>query len=301
MAGLGTRLLPHTKKRQKCLLPVAGKPVIDHILEPLVGQGFDPIVLITGHLEEQIRAHVKKYAAQFEFVRQPEPLGLGHAIFLGLEKSDEPAMIQLGDVIYHLDFSEFCHSSGHRLAVDTVPDPQRFGVVETDGSRVVKLYEKPEHPPSNLAVIGLYYLSNQRVLWEAIDYLMAGHIISRGEVQVTDALDRMVSEGEIVNCTRVSDWFDCGIPETFLTSNRRLLAPSGFHIEGSEIVEPVSIGKDCEIVNSTVGPHVTLMDGCHISDSTISDAIVLWNAQLDGSSVEHAIVEEGWRSSDGVQ
>ncbi|MFQ6615474.1 MAG: sugar phosphate nucleotidyltransferase [Fidelibacterota bacterium] len=301
IAGLGTRLLPHTIKRQKCLLPVAGKPVIDHILEPLVWGNFDPIVLITGHLEDQVRDHVKKYDARFEFVRQPDPLGLGHAVFLGLENTDEPAMIQLGDVIYHLDFGDFCHSPHHRLAVDTVPDPQRFGVVETEGDRVVKLYEKPEHPPTNLAVIGLYYISNQRVLWEAINDLLHRGIKTRGEIQLTDAFGKMVSDGESIGFTRVSEWFDCGIPETFLSSNRRLLSPSGLRIESSEIVDPVSIGKDCKIVNSTVGPHVTLMDGCRISDSTIADAIVLWNARLDGTRVLHAIVEEGDPAGGEVQ
>lgn len=267
--------------------------MIDHILEPLVKEGFDPIVLITGYLEEQIRDHVKKYDARFEFIRQPDPLGLGHAIFLGLERSDDPAMIQLGDVIYHLDFGAFCRSPHHRLAVDTVPDPERFGVVETDGNRVVKLYEKPEHPPTNLAVIGLYYLSNQRVLWEAINTLLMKGITTRGEIQLTDAFQRMVSEGEPITFKEVSRWFDCGIPDTFLSSNRRLLKPSGKRIGGSRIVEPVSIGTDCRIVNSRIGPHVTLMDGCRISDATVSDAIVLWNGRIDGATVDHVIVEEG--------
>lgn len=301
VAGLGTRLLPHTKKRQKCLLPVAGKPVIDHILEPLVRQNFHPIVLITGHLEDQVRAHVEKYNAHFEFVRQSEPLGLGHAIFLGLEESDDPVLIQLGDVIYHLDFGTFCRSPHHRIAVDTVPDPERFGIVETDGDRVTKLHEKPDRPPTNLAVIGLYYLSNQRVLWEAINTNMRKRITTRGEVQLTDAFQRMVTEGESITWVRVSRWFDCGIPETFLSSNRRLLTPSGLRIEGSEIIEPVSIGRDCTVVNSRVGPHVTLMDGCRVSNSTVTDAIVLWNARLEGVTVHHTIVEEGSPPREGVQ
>lgn len=293
VAGLGTRLLPHTEKRQKCLLPVAGKPVLDHILEPIVEENFDPIVLITGYLEDQIKEHVAKYDANFEFVPQPDPLGLGHAIYLGLEDSDKPAMIQLGDVIYDIDLGEFCRSPNHLLAVDTVPDPERFGVVQTDGERVVKLFEKPENPPTNLAVIGLYFLSNQQVLWRAINDLIHKGITTRGEIQVTDALERMVSEGEVISVQRVSNWFDCGVPETLLSTNRRLIKSSGRRIEGSEILEPVSIGSDCTIVNSRVGPHVTIMDGCRITDCTISDAIVLWNARLEGTQVKHAIVDEG--------
>ncbi|MEE2877113.1 MAG: sugar phosphate nucleotidyltransferase [Candidatus Neomarinimicrobiota bacterium] len=292
-AGHGTRLRPHTDRRQKCLLPVAGKPVIDHILEPLIDQGFDEIVLVTGYLEEQLREYVSKFEADFSFAPQSDPLGLGHAVFQGLEDSDDPALIQLGDVIYDVDLCQFCKEGYHRIAVNEVPDPQRFGIVKLDGDRIVKVIEKPENPPSNLAIIGLYFLSSQRPLWEAIKYLMDKEIITGGEIQLADALDLMVKNGEIITAERCEKWYDCGVPESFLETNRALLKPSNQSVEGSTIIEPVHIGSDCRITTSTIGPNVTVMDGATISNCEVSDSIILWNAHLEGRSISKAIVEEG--------
>ena len=291
IAGRGTRLLPYTEARQKCLLPVAGKSVIDFILEPLIEQGFDQITLITGYLEDQVKAYVKKFDASFTFVHQPEILGLGHAVYQGLENVENPVLIQLGDVIYQHDFFHFCNSDYHRIAVDEVPDPQRFGIVEVEGDRIIRVLEKPEHPPSNLAIAGLYYLDNQKVLWEAITYLIEHNLTTKGEIQLADAFQRMIEVGETILTENVPRWFDCGIPETFLSTNRALLTPSNISIDGSTLIEPVSIGSGCQIKNSTIGPNVTVMDRCVINSSTISDAIIFWNSNIKNVTIDHALVE----------
>ncbi len=296
VAGHGTRLRPHTNKRQKCLLPVAGKPVIDHILEPLIDQGFYEIVLVTGYLDEQLREYVSKFQADFTFSLQPEPLGLGHAVFQGLEESDAPAKIQLGDVIYDVDFRHFCREGQHRIAVNEVPDPKRFGIVELDGERIIKVHEKPENPPTNLAVIGLYFLERQRSLWEATKYLMENNIATGGEIQLADALDLMARNGENISAERCKKWYDCGVPESFLATNRALLKSfnqSIQTIEGTTIIEPVHIGNDCRIVASIIGPNVTVMDGATIENCEVSESIVLWNAHLSGETITGMIVEEG--------
>jgi len=291
IAGFGTRLLPFTKVRQKCLLPVAGKPVIDHILSPLIKQGFSQIILITGHLENQVREYVQKFDASFFFVRQQDALGLGHAVYQGLENIDDPVMIQLGDVIYSHNFSKFCDSDYHKIAVDEVPDPQRFGIVEVEENRIVRVLEKPINPSSNLAIVGLYYLYNQRILWEAIRYLIDHNLTTKGEIQLADAFQRMIEMGETITFERVSRWFDCGIPESFLSTNRALLTPSNKIIEGSQIFEPVYIGSGCRIQNSTIGPYVTVMENCFISNSTISDTIIFWNSKIEEATIRHEMVE----------
>ncbi|MBC8175378.1 MAG: NTP transferase domain-containing protein [Candidatus Marinimicrobia bacterium] len=293
IAGLGTRLLPHTKRRQKCLLPVAEKPVLDHIVEPLLESGFDHIVLVTGYLEEQVKEYVKKFDAEFSFVRQEKALGLGHAVFQGLEDSGEPVLIQLGDVIYDIDFTDFCSSPHHIIAVNEVPDPQRFGIVETEGDQIVAVHEKPEDPPTNLAIVGLYYLSRQKPMYDIICYLIDNNITTKGEIQLADAYQYMIDRGEKIGFQPVSNYYDCGIPETFLTTNRALLKPSEYQIEGSTINDPVFIGENCIIRNSVVGPYVTVMDGATIIDSVVTDSIVLWNASIEGRKVDHEIVEEG--------
>ena len=267
--------------------------MIDHILEPLIEQGFDEIVLVTGYLEEQLKAHVSEFDAQFTFAFQQEPLGLGHAVFQGLEESDEPALIQLGDVIYDLDLQQFCRPDSHRIAVNEVPNPERFGIVEVEGDRIVNVLEKPENPPSNLAIIGLYFLSSQRPLWNVVKHLMDNEITTGGEIQLADALQLMVENGETVTTEYISEWHDCGVPETFLEANRALLKPSNKTIEGSTLVEPVHIGENCEIVNSTVGPNVTVMDSARIIDSHVSESIVLWNAVIKDKILENQLVEEG--------
>ncbi|HIC73817.1 MAG TPA: nucleotidyl transferase [Candidatus Marinimicrobia bacterium] len=292
LAGLGTRLLPHTRRRQKCLLPVAGKPVLDHIIDPLVAQDFDEIVLVTGHLEDQLREYVNKFDAEFTFVRQEKALGLGHAVFQGLKEDDDPVLIQLGDVIYDLAFSRFCSSGEHKIAVDEVPDPERFGIVEVEDEIITRVHEKPANPPTNLAIVGLYYLESQQPLWKAIKHLMDRDITTKGEIQLADAFQMMVESGEMITCERVSGWFDCGVSETFLSTNKALLSPCGREVKGSQIVEPVSIGENCNIVNSTVGPYVTLMRGSQILNSEVSDAIVLWNGRVENTVVRHAIVAE---------
>ena len=289
VAGFGTRLRPHTEIRQKCLLPVAGKPVLDHIIEPLISQGFDEIVLITGHLEDQIKKYVRRFDAEFTFARQDEQRGLGHAIFQGLEPSDDPVLIQLGDVIYNLDLTEFCQSSTHKIAVDEVPDPERFGVVEIDKERITRVVEKPKNPHSNLAIVGLYFMTNQKVLYDAILQLMENEITTNSEIQLADAFEWMIGKGEVFQHTKVSKWFDCGIPETFLSTNKALLKPSGLQLDGVVINEPVSIGTDCRIESSVIGPNVTIMDGVTILNSQVEDSIVLWNAKVENEDVEHEI------------
>lgn len=293
IAGHGTRLLPHTKNRQKCLLPVAGKPVIDHILEPLIKQGFNDIVLITGHLENQVKKYVTKFDAKFKFIRQPVALGLGHAINLGLENSEEPVLIQLGDVIYDINFSEFCQSETHTIAVDVVPDPERFGIVEVEKDEIIRVLEKPKNPPSNLGIIGLYYIKNQRSLLKSIQFLVEHNITTNNEIQLADAFQRMIDSGEKIVNRRIASWYDCGIPDTFLSTNSALLVRSGKILDGSTIIEPVAIGENCHITNSTIGPNVTVMSGAIIKDSIVVDSIVLWNARIICRTINHTIIEEG--------
>lgn len=293
IAGHGTRLLPHTKYLQKCLLPVAGKPVIDHILEPLIKQGINDIILITGHLENQVKKYVTKFDAKFKFVRQPEALGLGHAVNLGLENSEEPVLIQLGDVIYDINFSEFCQSETHTIAVDIVPDPERFGIVEVEKDKILRVLEKPKNPPSNLAIIGLYYIKKQRSLLKSLQFLVENNITTNNEIQLADAFQRMIDSGEKIVHRRIASWYDCGIPDTFLSTNSALLVRSGKILDGSTIIEPVAIGKNCHITNSTIGPNVTVMSGAIIKDSLIKDSIVLWNARVIHRTIDHTIIEEG--------
>ena len=173
VAGHGTRLEPHSNHTQKCLLPVAGKPILAHILDRITNVGVNEVVLIVGHHGDHVRAFCKTYSENmnFTFVEQKEQLGLGHAIGLGLEDVNEPVLIILGDSIFELDYLEFVSSKYNSIGVFEVPDPERFGIVETDGSHIRAFVEKPENPKSNLAIGGIYWISSQQKLVTCLNYL----------------------------------------------------------------------------------------------------------------------------------
>ncbi|MEE8341849.1 MAG: sugar phosphate nucleotidyltransferase [Candidatus Neomarinimicrobiota bacterium] len=280
VAGYGTRLMPHTKRYQKTILPLAGKPALDFILEPLFDSGINEIVFIVGHLKEQVVDHMKKYDGDFSYIEQKERLGLGHAVLTGLKNTDDPVLVQLGDTIFHLDYGEFCSSENNVIGVDEVEDPSRFGIVELKNDRVVNFFEKHINPPSNLAISGLYYFNNERKLKLAIEKLIKHKIQTNGEYQITDALQIMVKQGENFATFPTPNYYDVGVPESFLYSNRKLLKSNHKDFSSSKIIEPVFIGNNCKIDNSIIGPYATIMDNCDIYNSKIEDSIVLEHSNL---------------------
>jgi len=285
VAGYGTRLKPHTDRYQKTLLPVAGKPALDFILEPLFDAGITDITFIVGHLKEQVIDHMKKYDGKFSFIEQKERLGLGHAVLTGLENNDEPVLVQLGDTIFNIDYNEFCSSTKNVIGVIEVDDPSRFGVVEIKNYKVVNFYEKHPNPPSNLAISGLYYFTNERKLKSAIEELVKKDIRTNNEYQITDALQLMVKQSENFLVYHTPNYYDVGVPESFLYSNRKLLTTRHKEFSSSKIIEPVFIGDNCKIDNSIIGPFVTIMENCTILNSKVEDSIILKNSNITDQQI----------------
>jgi len=294
VAGYGTRLKPHTEWYQKTLLPVAGKPALDLILEPLFDAGISDITFIVGHLKGQVIKHMKKYDGRFLFIEQKERLGLGHAVLTGLENNNEPVLVQLGDTIFDVDYDEFCSSIDNVIGVIEVDDPSRFGVVELKDGKVINFYEKHPNPPSNLAISGLYYFSNEGQLKSAIEELVNSDIRTNNEYQITDALQIMVKQGEDFGVFPTPNYYDVGVPESFLYSNRKLLKTNHKDFPSSKIIEPVFIGNNCNIDNSIIGPYVTIMDNCDIYNSKIEDSIILENSNInDGQIISKIAAKDG--------
>lgn len=292
MAGYGTRLKPHTDRYQKTLLPVAGKPVLDFIVEPLLKSGFDDLAFIVGHFKEQVISHMEKYEGNFTFVEQTERLGLGHAILMGLDDVNAPVLVQLGDTIFDIDFDEFLSKDENIIGVYEVDDPTRFGIVETEDDLIINFYEKHPNPPSNLAISGLYYFQNQRIIKKAIEDLIDRQIKTNNEYQITEALQLMVKAEEPFKIFNTPDIYDVGVPETFLYSNRKLLISRHAEFPTSKIIEPVYIGKNCKVEDSIVGPYVTIMDNCAINDSKIEDSIILENSEINDQQIIGKIAAE---------
>jgi glucose-1-phosphate thymidylyltransferase len=294
VAGYGTRLKPHTERYQKTLLPIAGKPALDFILEPLFDTGITNITFIVGHLKGQVIKHMEKYDGKFSFIEQKDRLGLGHAVLTGLENDDEPVLVQLGDTIFNLDYFEFMDSQVNVIGVDEVDDPSRFGIVEVKDDKVINFYEKHTNPPSNLAISGLYYFTNERKLKSAIEELVKHDIKTNNEYQITDALQIMVKQSEEFSVFPTPNYYDVGVPESFLYSNRKLLTTNHKDFPSSKIIEPVFIGDNCKVENSIIGPYVTIMNNCDIYNSKIEDSIILEGSSItDGQIISKIAAKDG--------
>jgi glucose-1-phosphate thymidylyltransferase len=294
VAGVGSRLRPHTYTLPKVLLNVAGKPILGHILDKLLEEGITEATIIVGYMgdlvEEYVRTH---YDFDVEFVEQPTLQGLGHAIYLAKESlGDDPVLIILGDTIFDVDLRPVLNGEYSSLGVKHVDDARRFGVVEMKGSYVDHLIEKPEHPPTNLAIVGLYYIQHPRLLAQCLSELVDGNQRTRGEFQLTDALQMMIERGEKFTIFQVDGWFDCGKPETLLGTNRHLLErrPLDRKINGVVINHPVHISPSAQITNSIIGPYATIADGAVVSDSMITNSIVGTNSVVQQAMLTESIV-----------
>ncbi len=282
LAGQGTRLLPYTAKRHKALLPVAGKAILDHVLEPLIAAGITEMSLVIGHLGDQVREYMAGYSnLRVTFVEQPLQQGLGEAVYLALEDEGEPVVVVLSDTIFGMDYVEFINLGGNVIGVVEVDNPRQFGVVETVGRRVVEMVEKPEEPRSNLAIAGIYRIESQRQLKQALDTIMESGIKTRGEYQLTDALNLMVERGERFLTHPVDLWLDCGTPETLLATNADLL----------EDMDGQFIHPEATVESSTVRSS-SIMENCRVVDTILENCIVLPGARLKKCLIRNEIVKE---------
>ena len=294
-AGVGTRLRPHTYTLPKVLLNVAGKPIIGHIVESLKNNGITELTVIIGYQGKKVSKYLDaRFDLPTKYVVQENRKGLGHAIGLGLEDSDDPALIILGDTIFDVDFSEIINTRQTAIGVTEVDDPTRFGIVEVDGNRVTRLVEKPDDPQSNLAIAGLYKINSQRKLKAAIDEIIEKDITTKNEYQLTDALQVLIDQGEELVISPVKQWYDCGKKETLLETNRHLLKQQQNHVqlEGCAVISPVYIGENCKISHSVIGPYATIDDRTVIENSIVQDAIVGPKARLIGCNLEYSLIGE---------
>jgi glucose-1-phosphate thymidylyltransferase len=298
-AGIGTRLRPHTHTRPKALLPVAGKPMLGHILDHLEAVGIRRVVLIVGYFGDRVVEYVKRSHPRIEstFVDQPEQLGLGHAVSLAAAHiTGGPILIVLGDTIVEADLATMISGGVSRIAVKAVPDPRRFGIVETDdGVRVTRLVEKPEQPTSNLAIVGVYYFVDAAPLFAALAELRARDVRTRGELQLTDAMELLVERGAAIETFPIEGWHDCGKPETLLETNRVLLdRRGGAHqgTNGATVIHPVAIAPDAVLERCVVGPHVSVGAGARIADALVRDAIIGERAVVERTMIEGSVIGE---------
>ncbi len=296
VAGFGTRLRPHTHTRPKPLLHVAGQPIIGHILDQLVPLGVKRVVLVIGYMGELIVDYVQARSdfERVEWVEQKELLGLGHAIALTQPVvGADPMLMVYGDTIFRADLAQELSAKGDGLlGVKKVEDPRRFGVVVTEGEKVVKLVEKPEQFVSDQAIVGVNMIRESAQLFACLDDLIKRDVRLRGEFQLTDALQLMVEQGANLGTFPVGGWFDCGTQEAMLETNRDLLrdAPVPTHCMNTVIVPPVHIDPTAEVIDSVVGPYVSIGAGASVQHTIVRNAIIGEEAEVEAALIEDSLI-----------
>lgn len=294
VAGIGTRLQPHTFTVPKPLISIAGKPILSHIIQPLLALKPEEIIFVIGHLGHHIVDYIKAtYKFKARFVEQTELLGLGFAIHLALQDlTNGPILVVLGDTIAKTDFTSFIKHGDNVIGLQKVEDPRRFGVAVVEDERIIALEEKPNKPRSDLAVIGLYYFEESDNLKKYLSKVIALGQKTGGEVQLTDAMEFMARDGHIIKPFLVDDWFDCGKRETLLSTNRKLLLESSEvnNHPGSIIIPPVYIASSATLEDSIIGPYVSISEGAQIVRSIILDSVICDRAIVENSLLESSLI-----------
>lgn len=290
VAGLGTRLRPHTWSRPKPLVSLAGKAVLDHVLDRLEPLDIDRVVFVTGYLGDQIEEYVREhYSFNSVFVEQKEPRGQSHAIIEARGHVTGPTLVLFPDMVFEADMEDLEGSDvDGAIFVKEVDDPSRFGVVVKDGDRITRLVEKPDEPVSNLAVMGVYYFAEAEKLFAAIDRQLSEDIQTKGEYFIADAIQLMIDSGDHFTAPVATVWEDCGTRDALLDTNRYLLGKiepvAGSN--GSVFVPPVYVDPTAQVQNSIVGPYASIGAGAVVDGAIIRDSIV-----DDGATVMTAILE----------
>jgi glucose-1-phosphate thymidylyltransferase len=313
LAGKGTRLRPHTHITPKPMLKIAGKPVIDYVMEDLQRLGnVEQVIYITGHLKDKVERYARaKYPFDAVFIEQEVQDGTAGAVALARPYVDQPVFIIFVDTIFDADLSVVNRSDADGIIwVKTVEDYQRFGVVVTDADgNMTKIVEKPTTPISKRANIGLYYIKNWKLLYEGIDWTLS-QPKNKGEFYLTDAFQYMIDHGAKIKVIDVEGWYDAGEQGTLLETNRTILekgrarppkmVPAGVHV-----IDPVYVEDNVTLSASTIGPNVSIGAGSRIEGSELRDTIVgngttVSNSRLAGSMIGDAAVVDGVRGQVNV-
>lgn len=299
VAGIGTRLRPHTHTQPKALIPIAGKPILAHIIDSLIAAGITEYVFIIGYMGDKIEDYITKTypAIKTTFVIQTTGKGTGHAIWLAKEHLQQSELlIVLGDTIADVNLDKLLKAEYSTLCVKKVDDPRFFGVAElAENGNISKLVEKPTIPKSNLALVGIYKIKETEKLLGAIEYNISNKITTQNEYHLTDALMKMIDQGVIMKTMDVDSWFDCGKKEILLDTNATLLKrlnynTTSYSFENTIIIPPVFIGENCKISNSIIGPNVSVGDNVILNYAVLKESIIGPYAQIEYAILDRSLI-----------
>ena len=307
MAGRGSRLRPHTLTVPKPLMPIAGKPIVQRLVEDIaavLNQKIDEVAFIIGDFGAAVEADLmqiaQKLGAKGSIYHQTEPLGTAHAIMCAKASLEGNCVVAFADTLFKADFTLDNDADGV-IWVKQVADPSAFGVVKLNkNNQITDFVEKPKEFVSDLAIIGIYYFKEGEVLRDELQYLLDNKITKGGEYQLTDGLENMKQKGKIFMPGTVNEWMDCGNKDatvatnkmtlTFDHTDKKPLISNDVKLINASIIEPCYIGKNVVLKNSTVGPHVTLGDDCKIENSTLENCLIQNNTKITNAKLQNSML-----------
>lgn len=306
MAGMGKRMRPHTLTVPKPLIPIAGKPIVQRLVEDIAKVCHEPIeevAFIIGHFGEAVENDLKsiatKIGAKGTIVYQEEALGTAHAIMCAKESLEGKVVVAFADTLFKADFRLDTNADG-TIWVQRVEDPRAFGVVKlNDSGEITDFVEKPQEFVSDMAIIGIYYFRDGAYLRSELQYLLDNNIMDKGEYQLTNALENMKNKGTRFIPAVISEWLDCGNKNATVYTNQRyleyikdeqgLVAPSA-KLVNSVVIPPVYIGENAVIENSVVGPHASIGDNSMLTNSIVSNSIVQQNTSIKNGNITNSML-----------
>ncbi len=301
MAGFGTRMRPHTWSKAKPLVAVAGRTVLDYVLDQFKTLPADTqkeyIFIVGSYQLDQVSQYMRDHYPQLtcHFVVQEEMLGQSHALYQAKDYlQDSPVLMTFSDTLIETDLGVLAETDFQAAVwVRAVPDPRRFGVAVTDQAGwVTKLVEKPDSMENNLAMVGFYYFENGNDLIAAIEEQQARQLTLKGEFFLADAVNIMLEKGIKMRTQKAQAWLDAGLPDAVLETNRYFLEhghdnSDTYQAEGVSIIPPVFIHPSAQITSSVIGPHASIGAKCVISDAIIRNSV------LDSETEVKATILEG--------
>lgn len=306
MAGRGSRLRPHTLTVPKPLIPIAGKPIVQRLVEDIAkvaGETIEEVAFIIGdfgpEIEKSLIQIAEKLGAKGSIYYQNDPLGTAHAIKCAEQSMTGDVVIAFADTLFRADFVLDKNSDGV-IWVKSVEDPSAFGVVKLDNyGFITDFVEKPTTFVSDLAIIGIYYFNSAEKLMDEINYIMDNDIKNGGEYQLTTALENLRTKGAKFTLGKVNDWMDCGNKNATVETNSKILEyerdamshfPASAQIENSLIIQPCFIGENVKISNSKVGPGVSLGNNTIIVNSNIENSLIQENTRINHGNLSNSMI-----------